>query len=243
MMKCIKLDLKKIFIGKRFLIAVIGIALGMLLNFMADSKMAFVANVETYITIGFDQSFFLLVYLLCVLPAGISHCIDYKSGVYRYEIVRCSARSYSISKTVAAVVGGFLATTTGLFLSICEAAVLTIVKNKSVSNLVFDKMMMEQQIWRILIFTLLCAVISETAFTVSCFIPNLYVTIVMPMVLFWTFNSNIFSFLPNHLQLKVIYFGKENIMSFGYALIISVFLIALLHQLANYKIIRRMENG
>ena len=250
MMKGIRLELIKTLGSKRFAISIFMIALGMLLNFITDSRYSRYTSVDVCLAAAFDKSFSLTILLLCVIPSGLQHCIEYNTGLHKYEVIRCGVKNYTISKTISAVVGGFLSTIVGMVMAIIEAYMVTMITNKTTKNIVSSRLAMEQEIWKILIYSILCAVIAQTAFTVSCYISDVYVTIIMPMLLYWAFNSVLDNNFPDFMRLSVIYYPITSNtrwnnfwIAFGYALLISLFLVLFLNEIAYTKIKRRMENG
>ena len=80
--------------------------------------------------------------------------------------LRCGVKNYTISKTISAVVGGFLSTIVGMVMAIIEAYMVTMITNKTTKNIVSSRLAMEQEIWKILIYSILCAVIAQTAFDI-----------------------------------------------------------------------------
>ena len=131
MMKGIRLELIKTLGSKRFAISIFMIALGMLLNFITDSRYSRYTSVDVCLAAAFDKSFSLTILLLCVIPSGLQHCIEYNTGLHKYEVIRCGVKNYTISKTISAVVGGFLSTIVGMVMAIIEAYMVTMITNKT----------------------------------------------------------------------------------------------------------------
>lgn len=143
MMKGIRLELIKTLGSKRFAISIFMIALGMLLNFITDSRYSRYTSVDVCLAAAFDKSFSLTILLLCVIPSGLQHCIEYNTGLHKYEVIRCGVKNYTISKTISAVVGGFLSTIVGMVMAIIEAYMVTMITNKTTKNIVSSRLAME----------------------------------------------------------------------------------------------------
>lgn len=95
MMKGIRLELIKTLGSKRFAISIFMIALGMLLNFITDSRYSRYTSVDVCLAAAFDKSFSLTILLLCVIPSGLQHCIEYNTGLHKYEVILKWSTVYS----------------------------------------------------------------------------------------------------------------------------------------------------
>lgn len=245
----LQVDIRKMLEGSRFYCCTVGMALSLLLNGTGYLKTHPNGGTLTdcFNTVV-DDGFILMFYLLCVVAGGLDFCVEYKNHYMKYNVIRGGVSSYARSKTLTAAFGGFISMFLAfLIYEIFMSAALTI-RNGAERSIFSSTEALIENVWYVLIFCLLGMVLSVLAVFITTCIPNVFVGLMMPILIYYlviaisTKHCNIWTLMPS-----CIYFGYYKLfgshpLHFLYACLFSSCIIWLLYKGILWQLKRRMQN-
>lgn len=209
MLKILKIDLKRAFLNWPVWVGAVLIFLFLLSRLYEDISRAFATNFTQMV----DSSLIMFKYalhtsgavylfpILCVIPLGTAFCDDYETGFYKLNLLRASPNRYLLSKSLITSLSGAFTLWLGVaFLGIfCYLffPLLNLVKDAQTLN--FEKQFHflawlpqnnSTTILYMLFYSLLTFLYGLTWSTVgliaSTVMPNRYVTMASPFILYIT---------------------------------------------------------
>ncbi|MBD5555891.1 MAG: hypothetical protein HDQ95_11290 [Roseburia sp.] len=250
MIRMLTVDLEKMFGNYRFYVGVVGIALGNCLSaFEAVTNGGGRAGLEDVFLGVMGGSSFLLILMLCVIGGGFSFCEEQKNGNIRLTALRAGVKPYVVSKVISAFAGGYLVTLLGFLLSVFGMALLIRCEyHGEVRSFAGG----EQTVWMVeymVCISFLGALMSVVGLAVTTVLPNFFVGMAMPILIYylWLSLDAWFAF-PQFLTPRC-YFVYENTLQWGsrvwqllYAFLFTCVLSWLLYGFCCRTIQRRLEN-
>lgn len=185
----IKMDFRRSFLSWRFFCCILA---GLLTMLFAGNYFIFKGeySVEFILSnaLGPAATFVIMIGIIPLFPYAGSYAQDYQENVIRYYSIRGGLRHYLISKYLIAIMAGMI--TYGITVLIF-VGILTIYFPVSISDhtgAIGYELYLEKG--QYLLYFLMCifhhmltvACMTATGFCISVFIPNPFVTYVMPMV-------------------------------------------------------------
>lgn len=184
----IKVEMEKLFCSRRFYLCILGLIVGMQLNALELLNYYGVygyTNIHEVYLRGHSEGFCLLGFILCVAGGGISFCIEQKGQCVRYIILRGNARSYGIGKIVSAFLGGYLITFFGFALGELSLAITLYIKLGSWIGITSCIPELGMDMVNLLADSFRGSLLSVIALLVSVFIPDLFITMTIPIVIYY----------------------------------------------------------
>lgn len=121
-------DLCRNIMSLKFLFAVIGVTLVMLLSNVEDLLVCIREDAGSVLYM-FEMVtnggwFFLLIFLLAALVSSVGYCDDYSNGFLFFLIVRSDIKRYGKSKALSCFISAFLSVAAGILLSLFVLSLL-----------------------------------------------------------------------------------------------------------------------
>lgn len=251
MMQMVKIEFEKLFGNVRFYASMSGIALGMLLDALETLRHSEHAELDNLFSHAARGPFFLLSFMLCIVGGGFSFCIEQKNQCVRYEVLRCSIRAYSAAKVFVSFAGGYLVFFLGMLLGECSMGVALLCRFRSMSNIIANVPGLQDNLAYIVTYALLSGVFSVTALLVTVAIPDFFVAMSMPVLIYYMWlNISGWLRLPEFLDIRLIYNSYSSDFDFGrscrhfsYAALFTMCLLYGMWLLIHRGMKRRAENG
>lgn len=215
-------------------------------------------SVAYYYTVAMSEPFYLLFILFCALPHATSFCTDWRSQFIKPYVARTSLPHYQHAKIVSCAASGFFVVLLGQsffigILSVFLPITLPEFLSAADANPVFMPLLAQGHtvvyFAALLITRSLCgAVFSVLALFVSTILPNLFVVVATPMLLYYgTVNLAALLGLPPWLRLNRIYASQYDMGSpastFLYGVFFSCAITVLLGTAFSAGLKRRLKCG
>lgn len=189
MIAMIKVEMEKLFCSKRFYFCILGLIAGMQLNTLELMNYYYInPDIHELYLRGHTEGFCLLRLILCVAGGGISFCIEQKGQCVRYITLRGNAVNYGIGKIVSAFVGGYLISFLGFALGELSLAVTLYIKMGNWTGITSCIPQFGMDIIELLSDSFWCSLLSVIALLISVFIPDLFITTTIPIVIHFVCN-------------------------------------------------------
>lgn len=257
MINVMKMDLRRGFFSYKFVLSVLGIAILCMVNSMRFFGMEDLLYAYTY-TKGLTISIYLSL-VIANLAFGTSLCEDIHSQMIRSVIIRSSTKKYVLSKILIGIFVSCIAYGGGsiIFLFIKSFQIPLVADSSSiVGNIkeisIFASLLPNHPIvflgMQILLDGLCCSVMSVAALCLSTFIPNEYIVITAPMIVYYVqyyFFDGFFQQIINIENIFDITFTGEKSMFLFFIKAILFLLISYisLGYISYNKIKRRLEHA
>lgn len=247
MIRMLTVDLEKMFGNYRFYIGAAGIALGNCLSALESvtngGGRAGLEDVFVGVTGG---SSFLLILMLCIIGGGFSFCEEQKNGNMRMTALRAGVKPYVASKVISAFAGGYLVTLLGSLLSAFGVALLILCEYRGEVQIFAGG---EQTAWLVeytVCASFLGALMSVVGLAVTTVLPNYFVGMAMPILVYYLWLSlDAWFVFPRYLTPSC-YFIYEDTQQWGwqllYAFLFTCVLSRLLYGFCRRMVQRRLEN-
>lgn len=249
MIRNLQVDMKRLLLNRRFYYCVVGMAVALLV-----SGIAYVHNCSGITTLEecYDQAtgggFVILFYMLCVVGGGLDYCMDVKNHYMRYMVIRNGVRPYAVSKTITSVISGYVSMFLGQIMYCGMMFVYLMIQNKSVSGILSGGKDFEDMCWFILVFALLGSVLSVVGLFVTAFIPNVFVGMATPVLVYYVVIILSNRYCRNqYLMPSCIYFSYYQLFGSGgrhflYALLVTICFTVILYTGIYHQMKRRGEH-
>lgn len=260
--KLLKMDLNRMIISWKFIIAIVGIAIVSEINSL-NFDLIEKEDIIQIFTTG-DAPFFSIVILIFeTLPYGTAFCSDWENKNIYSVIIRSSPKRYAVSKVTTCFIGSVLVGVLGRLLYIAVLLPFADPINPQTNTFVSDAINYPRGTQWLLAnhyyYAWICIQSLERSLQGSIFaafslflstkITNLFVTLAMPAISYYVY-LNIANFLgfPNFLLMAAIFenegvFPDSLICSVCYAAFYAILMNLLLGYFFQKNIKRRLENG
>lgn len=189
--------------------------------------------------------------VFCVLPFAESFCEDLNSGYHSHIILRKGSRRYAAQRCISVALSGGMVMSSIMAITIvfclCAAKQSVMIEDLSFMNNTMWARTGILQIWngnllyliRVFVAFIFGCVWALVGLTISIFIPNRYVTLIAPFVLY-----QFLWFLLGELPINPVYMfrGDSNfIPSFGFLLVYQSIVILICFATSYYGIRKRVR--
>ncbi len=252
------MDARRAFFSWGFLISIVGILLTYLIGL--NDQWGFMKDAFYGFDIMHVKSPRMLLLVLGALPYAMSFCSDWRNQYIRPSAIRTSPGKYAASKITACSLSAFCA----VFIAELVLVLVLLTQHPLVdagkSSLQgyqmgpFADVIASGQYFlfvliQICIEGFLCALFAVAALWVSVYIPNIFVVLASPVLMYYfliNFIGNVLR-LPGLMQINYIYNGNckvgGSLTSFLYPLGVTIALCALLGALFVKGVKRRLSDG
>lgn len=203
--------------------------------------------VSSFRNVADGSEIMLLSFLLSIVGGGFLNCAEEKYGYIIFEIQRVGVRTYTASKLLASVFGGFCTVIAGNLIYICAIVIHHFILFGTIS---FADENIEYLVWMCMFAALRAGVLSAIGFLVSTYVPNYYIVLTMLLLIYYAILS-IQNWIPLILPMisSKFFFSKvyiilsnENYLSkFLFALLYTASILIIIHWMAEKRIERRLE--
>lgn len=245
-------ELKKLFGDYHIYLCMIGLGLINSLVYLGSlsSGLYRFGYVPSYRSVSESSEIMLLAFLLCVAGGSFLYCAEEKYGYLNFEIQRIGVGRYTISKLLASLVGGFCTYIAANTIFMCGIILHQYLELGSIS---FANENMTELFWMWMFSALRCGVLSGIGFLVSTYVPNYYIAMTMPLLIYYGilqvehWVSVFFPGIPMGVYFSDVYFqgmieGKD-MQRFMFALLYTACVFVIIYRLAKGCIERRLEHA
>lgn len=197
----------KAFCSRRFYFCILGLIAGMQLNALELMNYYYInSNIHEIYFRGRGEGFCLLGFILCVAGGGMSFCLEQKGQCVRYITLRGNVESYGIGKIVSAFVGGYLITFLGYALGELSLAITLYARQGSWVGITSCIPELEMDIIHLFVTSFRGSLLSVIALLVSVFIPDIFITMTIPIVIYfaWLAITGWIN-IPGFLDITIVY--------------------------------------
>ncbi|MBR1865288.1 MAG: hypothetical protein IJ801_02150 [Lachnospiraceae bacterium] len=250
MLRTIQVDFRRLILCRRYYYSIAGMTLALLLNGITYTK-----TIAGHATLGecFSEvsfgGFMLLFYMLCVVGGGLDYCMDVKHHYMRYMVIRSDLTTYALSKTAISAIAGYISMLIGQVFFLGMMALYLLWDRWGAGETMSVAGDASEMWWTILTFSLLGALLSVLGLFVTSLVPNIFVGIASPVLLYYMAITLTNKHWTNPAILPAcIYFPNDyalfggGIRQFGYALLVTLCLLMLLYIGIHRRMKRRGEN-
>lgn len=263
----IRADFRRAFITPVFIIAVLGTTIALFLGCASELEYLDGLQVDVLTLFGLTQAFGFsqMLPVFCALPFATCFCSDWNSQYIKACCFRSSKGKYAASKVVSCALAGGVAVALGegLYLWILSffMKVYDPVIERNFTIAVFNDLVaggsnvMQYFIYRILIQAAFFAVFAVFALWISTYMPNVFVVLATPVVLYfilYTVDTTILSITADNSLYRYISFNTlfnanlnmgNDIKSFLYPIGVCLVLVILFGILTVQNIGRRIQHA
>lgn len=194
------------------------------------------------------NGFSFLLPALASMGYGWSHCLDTQCGFRFAATERIGIRAYVIARVLSAVLSAFLAAaiSSGIYLIILCSLDFAAPQPEYLRhayaylNFVAEGQLTLYYVVRIFILGLACGLFSVFSLLVSAYIPNVYLSILSPIIAFYAWYVICASLYLNVVRLDCIIFG-QTFSSETWSFIWAVEVLLVLTALCGYLFYRRLR--
>lgn len=250
MLKMIKTDMQKIFGNSRIYICmiVLGIIYSLAYFEMIQGQPYFMDFTNGF-TILSGNAIMIFCFLICIVGGSFLYCSEEKHGYFKYEIQRVGIRPYTFSKVMCSVSSGFLTAIVGIGINIGMMILYAYRVYEDAAKVWPNAEKLESFAWEVILFSMLCGLLSAIGFLVTTFYTDIYIGITSPIIIYYILVclKNWFP-IPLALQISKVYlhvgYVKEgHELLFGYALLYTSCWLILIYKIAKKMIQRRLERA
>lgn len=255
MIRMLRIEIEKLFCSKRFYLGIVGIILGLQLTALGWLRYSMHETVGNLYRVSSGEAFSILSFVLCVVGGGISFCIEQKSHSTPYIVLRGNARNYAVGKVIAAFLGGYLTAFLGFWLGELSLSLTLYVQEGNWSGITSCLNQIGVDIFGILVMSLRYGIFSVTALLISVFIPDLFIVMVMPLVIYFAYLNIMGWFagmMPRLLDMTYMVYGEYDVGEFTWnvfwgdlekAVLFSLFVVYIMGCIIVKQMKRRVEHG
>lgn len=251
MVRMLRIDLRRMFGGYDIYVCMAGLGILYMVTYLqTEAEVPGSSIVNAFHIVAESSEFLLLAFLLCIVGGSFLYCTDEKHGYMKFEIQRVGVGAFTISKLVTSLLGGFLTVIGGnsIFLAgmlIHQFFVIGTVTFED-PNIVLG--------WVWLFSALRCGVLSAIGFWVTTYVPNFYIAMTIPLLLYYgilqveTWFSCFFSWFPSEFFFTNIYHRstggfESELQKYLFALLYTACISVVMYRMAKKRIERRLEHG
>jgi hypothetical protein len=250
MVRAIKEDFSKIFGDYRVYLCMFGLMIVCLLSYFEMIRgQNFYNDVENGFTNLLGNEIILFCFLICIVGGSFLYCIEERHGYLTYVIKSVGVKNYVIGKLLVATVSGFVIAFVGLILTMMAMSLflMTVYQGSMIS--VITVAAFERIVWQIVLFAMLCGLLSAMGFLVTTFYANYYIGLTTPILIYYAILS-IYNFvpIPVSLQISKVYLMVAFVESgfvyyFIYALLYTLCYLVIFYRIAVKQVQRRIEHA
>lgn len=245
-------DLKKLFGDYHIYLCMIGLGGIFLLTYICTlSSNAYIGGiVNSYSTIVEGSEILLLSFLLCIVGGSFLYCAEEKHSYLNFEIQRIGVGKYTISKVITSLIGGF---STRFVANAIFLVGIMIHQWFALGRLYFGEDGGSVMLWMWLFSSLRCAVLSAIGFLVSTYVPNYYIAMTVPLLMYYAilqvefWVSYFLPLFPEQFFFSYIYMGGiiegNHVQQFVFALMYTACIMVIMYKMAKWSIERRLEHA
>lgn len=240
-------DLKKMFSSSLIYICMIGLGAIYFFVYITTLSAKNVGIVSSFSHVADGSEIILVSFLLSIVGGSFLYCAEERYGYLGFEIQRIGVSRYTASKLITSVVGGFCTVMAGngIFISGIVAHQFFLSEKN-----IFITEDVEYLVWFLLVSGLRCGMLSAIGFLVSTYIPNYYIAMTVPLLMYYAlliiedYVSIVFPFIPSALYFTDRYFaGIVEGRGFVFSALYTSCILVIMHQVAKNRIERRLEHG
>ncbi len=188
-------------------------------------------------------------FLICIVGGSFLYCAEEKYGYLKYEIQRVGIKKYTVSKILSSVVSGFFTAMAGILISIGFMILVSCLKYENIAEVWPNANNLERFLWEIILFSMLCGLLSAIGFLVTTFWANIYIEITVPIIIYY-FLLCLRNWIPipmslqiSKVYLQVGYVDEGYIYFFLYAVLYTSFWLVFIYKIAKNRIQWRLEHA
>lgn len=241
-------DLKKLFGDSSIYLCMLGLGLLYILMYISSlssqSYLFSIVNVFGEVT---GKEILFVSFLLSIVGGSFLYCAEEKHGYVILEVQRIGASTYTASKLLVSVLGGFCIVIAANFIFLAAICV----HHFGILGLMpYPGEDWSYLFWEWIVSALRCGMLSAFGFVVSTYVPNYFIAMVTPILIYETLlrvEDYIREFLPfvsSELFFTRRYFvGFIEGKAFGITLLYTVAVLILLYGIAKKFVERRLEHA
>ena len=240
-------DLKKMFSSSLIYICMTGLGAIYIFRYIVTLSAGGYGIVESFSNVAEGSEIMLVSFLLSIVGGSFLYCGEEKYGYLRFEIQRIGASRYTASKLITSVMGGFCTVMVGSGIYIGAIVIHQCILNEKNP---FVEENVGYLVWFLLVSSLRCGILSAIGFLVSTYIPNYYIAMTVPLLMYYAFLiiehyvSILFPFIPSAFYFTDRYFaGIVEGRGFVFSVLYTICILVIMHQMAKNRIERRLEHG
>lgn len=245
-------DLKKLFGDYHIYLCMIGLGFAYILMYLGtlSSNTYRFGIVASYANISEGSEIMLLAFLLCIVGGSFLYCAEEKHGYLNFEIQRIGVKKYTVGKLLASVIGGFC---TLMVANLIYLGGILIHRWLVFGTVSFAGENVEAMIWMWLFSALRCGVLSAIGFLVSTYVPNYYIAMTVPLLMYYAilqvqyWISIFFPMIPSKFFFSKVYMGGylegDDLQEFIFALLYTACILVIMFCMAKERIERRLEHA
>lgn len=245
-------DLKKIFGDYHIYLCMIGLGGIFLLMYICtlSSEVYIGGVVNSYSTISEGSEILLLSFLLCIVGGSFLYCAEERHNYLNFEIQRVGVGKYTISKLITSLIGGF---STRFVANVIFLVGIMVHQWLVLGKISFGEGGIAVVMWMSLFSSLRCAVLSAIGFMVSTYVPNYYIAMIVPLLMYYTilqveyWVSYFLPMLPESFFFSSIYMGgiigERYGQEFVFAIMYTACIMVIMYKMAKRSIERRLEHA
>lgn len=191
----------------------------------------------------------LFCFLICIVGGVYLYCTEDCYGYVYYIIQRTNVKIYLISKLISSFLSGFVIAMVGFIINTAAIILHTYLLYEDKSLIWPTLAEVELYLWEIVLFSMLCGVLSVIGFVVATFYANFYVAITAPIILYYAllslydwFNIPV-AFQISKVYLSVGFIDTPCINQFIYASLYTACHIVIFYIISIGRIQRRIEHA
>lgn len=249
MFRCLNVCFLRIVRSRKTWTCILGMTLALFVNGIAQILIDSNSGLSNIIEGCTSSGFIILYYIMCVISGGVMFCEDYTSGYIKFVITKHSKKDYVKSEIIASTVCGIMSMLISFIIFVLLMVGVFLLKGYTIQETLFlDMEQFSENIWFMLVFSLLGGVLSAVAVVTTAFIPNLFVGIATPILLYYMVITLTNKWIDNIFLLpSCVYFCFTSLfenfwMHWIYAMCYTGCIVYILYQISYRKILRRIED-
>lgn len=250
MLKMIKTDMQKIFLNSRIYICMVVLGAVYSLAYLEMTKgQNYFMDFTNGFTVLSGNAIMVFCFLICIVGGSFLYCSEEKYGYFKYEIQRVGIRIYTLSKVVCSVFSGFMTAVVGIGINIGMMIFYAFIVYEDVSKIWPNIEKLERFVWEIIVFSMLCGLLSAIGFLVTTFCTDIYIGITSPIIIYYILVC-LTNWIPIPLVLQISkvylhvgYVEDGHELLFCYALLYTACWMVLIYKIARKMIQRRLERA
>lgn len=260
-------DIERSFYGPSFAIAVAGVVLSMLMGCTSELQYFKGQSMDVLTFFGMTHSFGFaqMLPVFCALPFATCFCTDWNHMYIKACCVRGSPGAYAASKVALSAFTGSIAIAFGQIIYLWILSLAMPIYNpdieKNFSVPVFNDLVSNGSyvplyfLYRILIWAAFFALFAVIALWISTFIPNVFVVLSTPVIIYFlvtTIDSSILGMVSEKSAYRYISFNTlynanlnmgDDLKSLLYPIGFCILLIAIFGVMAGINMKRRIQHA
>ena len=241
-------DLKKLFGDSSIYLCMLGLGLLYILMYISSlSSQSYLYSIVNVFSSVTGKEILFVSFMLSIVGGSFLYCAEEKHGYVVLEVQRTGVGTYTASKLLVSVLGGFCI----VIVANCIFLAAIYVHRFSILGLMpYVEEDWSSFFWEWLVSALRCGMLSAFGFVVSTYIPNYFIAMVTPILIYETLlwiENYIPKFLPfissEFFFTKRYYAGLVEGKAFGITLLYTIAVLILLYSIAKKFVERRLEHA